>query len=485
MTYHTCLRSLALLAGCWATLAAAQPGASDTAADYAHAIALTVSGKNAVVQLRLPQSVYLNARSADLRDLRVFDAGGKALPFALVQPASQAQESRRELPVTVFPVMNASGQSSSVKNDVEIKTSADGSVISITTRHGAQPRTGADDEGLDALVLDMGTSAGAARPAFDALTFTLPDGMTNYHAQVELEVSDDLRSWESMGFASLSWLANSVRQTLTSNRMEFSPRPFRYARLTWREGTPFQFARIVAESPTLTALPPALERVVLKPAPGKFAGDLVYHAAPALPVRRLNLQFSQHNVVLPAVLGNYVELPALKGTTTSRWEFRPRLQATFFQIIQDGKLRRSGDVIVDDVHEASWVLRAQTATSEPGPQLQLSWIPATLVFMASGPGPYTLTFGRAGAKPAQRDIAQVAPGFSSAELQALEQAAPGQLATGSVQAAAPSDAAGAGRAARNRMLMLWGVLLLGVGVLAVMAWKLIGQMNNGGDQTPP
>ncbi len=80
--------------------------ASDTAVDYSHAVALTVSGKNAVVQMRLPQAVYLHARSADLRDLRVFDASGTALPFALIQPDSQSGASRRDLPVKVFQTVS-------------------------------------------------------------------------------------------------------------------------------------------------------------------------------------------------------------------------------------------------------------------------------------------------------------------------------------------------------------------------------------------
>lgn len=474
-------RRAALVLGCWATLATAQQPVSDTAADYSHAMPVTVSGKNAVVQLRLPQAVYLNARSADLDDLRVFNASGKALPFALMQPAAQSQASRRELPVTVFPVTNATGQASAVKNDFEIKTSADGAVTSITTRHGAQPNRGAEGARLSALVFDMGKADGA-RPAFDALAFTLPEEISNYHAQVELEVSDDLRGWETLGNASLSWLANDARQSLISNRMEFAPRAFRYARLTWREGTPIQFARIVAEAPTHTELPPALENIVVQPVAGKFAGDLVYNAAPAIPVRRLNLQFSaQQNVVLPALLGEYVELPAVKGTATTRWDFRPRLQATFFQITQDGKQRTSGDVIVDEVHQSRWVLRPRSATSDQ-PALKLSWTPATLVFMATGPGPYSMRFGRANARPARLDVAQVAPGFSAAELQSVEQAVAGQLTAGSVQPAAASDAEAASGAARTRMLLLWGVLLLGVGVLAFMAWRLIGQMKNGDQQ---
>ncbi len=72
-----------------ALLLAVLPGTAlaDAPADFSHAMPLAVSGKNAVVQLRLPPAAYLHARSAQLDDLRVFDASGKALPFALLATA--------------------------------------------------------------------------------------------------------------------------------------------------------------------------------------------------------------------------------------------------------------------------------------------------------------------------------------------------------------------------------------------------------------
>ena len=68
--------------------AAASPG--DAGSDYSHIIPVSVSGNQAVVQLPLPRAVYLEARSADLRDLRLFDAAGTALPFALFAPETPA-----------------------------------------------------------------------------------------------------------------------------------------------------------------------------------------------------------------------------------------------------------------------------------------------------------------------------------------------------------------------------------------------------------
>jgi hypothetical protein len=450
--------------------ALAQTAPPDNAASYAHAIPLTVSGKNAVVQLRLPPAVYLNSRSATLDDLRIFDAAGSALPFALLAPTARSQSSTRQLPVKVFPVGMNGGDTRDVRHDVDIKTSADGSVTSISTRSATTGRT---DSGATtgALVLEIG----GKRAAIDALVFTLPEGVANYQAQVELEVSDDLRIWETLGYASLGWLANSNRDTLTNNRMEFGARAFRYARLTWHQGKPLQFSSIVAESPVSTETAAALDSISLKPHAGKFGHDLVYDAAVALPVRRLGLHFGAQNVVMPALLGQYVELPSAQGASTTRWEFVPRMRATFFQITQDGKQRSSGDFTLDEVHASGWVIRPERAL-QGAPELRLSWTPATLVFMGSGAPPYSLYVGRDKAKSMRRDVDQVAPGFTGAELQALEQALAGPVKAGAAQAAATSDAQAAGSAAQGRVAALWAALLLGVGVLAFMAWKLVGQM---------
>ncbi len=463
--HHVHLAMLALACGA----AGAQTPALDAPASYTHAIPLTVSGKNPVVQLRLPPAVYLNARSATLDDLRIFDAAGAALPFALLQPAAQSQDSRRQLPVKIFPVGLSPGDTRDIRNDVEIKTSPDGSVTSISTRHVASDKTATEATG--ALVLDIGS----ARVPIDALIFTLPDGVSNYQAQVELEVSDDLRTWETVGYASLSWMANSNRDTLSNNRMEFGARAFRYARLTWRQGKPLQFGVIIAESQELTELAAAQDSISLKPHAGRFGTDFAYDTPVALPVSRLSLHFAGQNVVMPALVGQYVELPTTQGSSGTRWEFSPRMQATFFQISQDGKLRNSGDIAVDEVHALNWVIRPQAAVADK-PELRLSWTPATLVFLGSGAPPYTLRVGRAHAKPMQRDVTLVAPGFSKAELQGLETAVAGPLQANAVRDTSASDAEAAGKAARGRMLALWGVLLLGVGVLATMAWKLIAQM---------
>jgi len=134
---------------------------------------------------------------------------------------------------------------------------------------------------------------------------------------------------------------------------------------------------------------------------------------------------------------------------------------------------------------AEWVIRPLNTAATAQPELGLSWQPATVVFLAGGTPPYALSFGRDEATPVSQPLGQVAPGFSEKEINRLELAQAGELQESAANAAAESVAVTAGRSARNRSFILWGVLLLGVAVLGGMAWKLIGQTKPGTDSADP
>ncbi len=459
---------------------------SDLPADYSHALTLAVTGKQGVVGFRLPQAVYLNARSAGLDDLRVFDAAGGKPPFALYMPKPQSRSQQQSWPVKQFPV-NASGQSlqSADALDLDIKTSADGTLLSVKTKSGKnKPQTGlaVAEPVLAGLVLDLGQRGQAgnlnAKPLISALRFVLPPGKTSYSAQVWLEVSDDLKQWEMIAAAELAWLVDTqTAETLANDRLEFEPRSFRYARLSWRGGEPLRFAEITAESIEQTAAQPNLEKLVLQPVAGKQAGDLMYPAGIAIPVEKIDLRFTEPNVVLPAQVGTYRERPSLQIGKPNEWVFQALTRAVFYQITQAGQPRRSAELSVPTTHYAEWVIHPQSPTTSR-PELSLLWQPATLVFLASGPPPYTLAFGRDKVKPSAVDLSQVAPGFSVQELLQLEQAQAGALQIRQAVTEIDNAANMARAAAQNRTLVLWAVLLFGVALLGMMAWRLFKQMKN-------
>ena len=460
---------------------AATPPKSDTPADYAYALPLQISGKQGVLALRLPQDVYLRARTAGLDDLRVFDDKGIAQPYALYRPSPERQVKRDLLAANIFPVRSALRMAAGDPAiDVDIQTRPDGSVKSVRA-HTGKGQAG-DATALVSLILDFGVAAKGSddRPArIEALRFTAPKNRDNYSAEVWLETSDDLKRWQTVGAADLRWLSNDSAQTLANDRLEFTARAFRYARVTWRRGEPTAFPAIDAELVTPQDSEPLRETLWVKPRPGKQAGDLVYPAGIAVPVEQVSLRLSEANIVYPMAIGYYVERPSRNLSQSSEWIFQPQARATFYQISQDGETRRSGALTIGPAHHAEWVIRPQNVAATAQPDLGLAWQPATLVFLAGGTPPYALSFGRGDATPASQPLAQVAPGFTARELNQLEQAQAGELQAGG---AAAGERTTTGLSARHRTFILWGVLLLGLIILGTMAWRLIRQMKAGAER---
>ena len=175
----------------WA-LVASIAHAADTAANYSHALPLQVSGKQAVVQLRLPPDVYLHARSANLADLRVFDSAGTPQPFALSETTPPQQQRSVESPCKVFPIF-VPGRTPGRIDDLQVRLSKDGTVVSVSPHPGA---TRGETKVLAGLVLDLGELPSGA--TVSSLTLAPPPDVRNYSAALIVEASNDLQEWQPL-----------------------------------------------------------------------------------------------------------------------------------------------------------------------------------------------------------------------------------------------------------------------------------------------
>ena len=104
--------------------------------------------------------------------------------------------------------------------------------------------------------------------------------------------------------------------------------------------------------------------------------------------------------------------------------------------------------------------------------MRAGWVPREIVFAARGTGPFLIAYGNVAAASSALPITTLVPGYSSgAEPLAA-------IAVAHMGAAAPlGDIEQAKPRREYRRATLWAVLLLGVVVLAWMAWQLSRQLN--------
>jgi hypothetical protein len=101
--------------------------------------------------------------------------------------------------------------------------------------------------------------------------------------------------------------------------------------------------------------------------------------------------------------------------------------------------------------------------------VELGWVAQQAVFVARGSSPFSLAYGSRAVPPADFDIATLVPGYKPEQFKDLPQAQLGPASKNPAVAAESQDI-------NWRTTGLWAILILGVAILAVMAWRLMRQM---------
>lgn len=469
------MRALSWLALFLPVLASAQPLPvhAPTPDEFALRLPLEVSGDNGVVQLQLPLTVYQYSRSPELADLRVYNGAGQLLPYALYRPSYRTRTQARESGTRLFPIyQNAPISGGNGDLQLELRTGADGAVVSVTSKAGVV----ASGAKLSALIVDLGASERGE--VLESLRFELPESAPDYRARLAIERSDDLKLWDGIANGSVDWISSvDASQRLISDGIDVPVGNGRYLKLRWTDGEPINFAAIRARwrSSTIT-LDPTLE-LEIEGIPAKVEGDFSYAASPAIVATALGLVLPEPNTVLPVSIGFYRD----QGQRQPRWWLQTRVESTFYRLNQNGRERRSGRISIAPMSGPEWILRPHTP-GHAAPKLVLEWQPQTLVFNAQGQD-FLLAVGAApeihrrwsgGPSP----MAQVAPGYNATEIEQLERARPGPPMTAALVLEAPaSDSQEALNPIRWRRFLLWSVLGFGVILLGFMSWRLYGQLN--------
>lgn len=194
------------------------------------------------------------------------------------------------------------------------------------------------------------------------------------------------------------------------------------------------------------------------------ANALLFDAARLAPVTYARLVLSQDN--------SSVRI-SIQSRSDDKANWRDRWSGEMYSVVTNGERRVSPPAEINADQDRYWRVRyaKQGQALTPTPALELGYRPARLRFLAQGTGPFTLAFGsrRAEAAPVQQCSNLLADVAAKDLEQLVGEATLGVTQTlGGETAFKPLP-----KQTPVRLFVLWGVLIVGVGLLVAMAMSLL------------
>jgi len=418
--------------------------------DFAYAIPITTSVPSPAYRIKIPLDIYRSVAHEDLRDIRVFNARGEAVPYELQDAPPKPLSPSPGSSLPVFPL----------RADARVKL--DGLQISVQSQ-GAAVNVLADQRSPEpAPITSYIVDARDLTLPLSALQLNWPNDAADFSGSLRVESSEDLAVWQLVktDFPVLNLRADGTQ--LVQRRVEFPSTKAKFWRLTWvGKPAPFALSSVTADP---AVGPPEAERVRLT-VPGSSHGqkrrEYSFDLGARLPVSQVNIELPEPNGV--------AKLQVLsRARSADSW--RQVIEANFFRVQSGGSERSNDPIAIATNFDRYWLVRVTSPDSPMGertPKLQASWTARELVFLARGSGPFVLAYGNGSAVAASTELNPFLKGVS------VQQA---ELGT-------PRSAGGPTRlqpgplAVPWKMLILWSTLGLGIALLGWIAYGLSRELS--------
>ncbi|MBC2743458.1 MAG: DUF3999 domain-containing protein [Desulfosarcina sp.] len=422
--------------------------------DFAYGIKVDVPVGTAVAALSLPEQVYTSAYRTDLGDIRVFNTNEEPVPhmirYAQTQSAEAPWRSLAFFPLPEEAAPEAGGYR------VFVRTGPDGAVVRVDPKP-----TQAPSEPARTFLIDLSR----VRRSLAQLRLEWQPRDINLMAALAVDASDDLVDWTTIQQRAAITDIRYGGHRLLSNTISLDRSSKRYLRLRQLDsGPPVPLIRIDGRDQPEGRTPiRALLKIDGQPVPDA-PGVFEYRTTGAFPVDRVNLIFDQANSMADAILES-------RNDPEATWT--RRFKGLFYRIDVDNTPLTSVPQVVAISMDRHWRLTVDASDSTIGsaiPRLEIGYRPHDLFFIARGSGPFTLAFGSAMAKPLKVNVAALFDGISRHRESGIERwvmPEGKQIVLGGPQRLSPLP-----KPLPMRQIMLWSVLVAGVLVVAVMAWRL-------------
>lgn len=418
--------------------------------DFSLRLPIKAPAQASLLKIKLPEHVYRASRRANLDDLRIFNASGEMVPMARLPYQAKKKEQRIDLPLLPLPKVAISDRAKLV-----VERNASGSNVRVEIDGRPQKRIGKVTPGYLLDVSDF-------EAPIDELILHWSEKIA-FESALQIRVSQNLDSWRTVVRRVPILAVGGKGSRLVQNRVQLPSIKARYIRINWIGDAP----AISLKKATLIQSEKQKKRehqwVTLD---GKIKGESILYSSPGLfPVDQVRLVPVDESDVIPAMLYS-------RQSVSKRWGWRTRTLG--YRLQQNGGFSEGNPDTIPKNHDPLWRADLEKRSlSSSLPRLQLGWVPEELVFVARGAGPFTLAVGSSSITSAWLAPRQVVPGYGTEQAVAVS---PAQVLASTTPVEVVSRSSAPWDAGFN--WVLWGVLLLGVVVLGLMARGLWRDMRD-------
>ncbi len=433
--------------------AAADPRPEAFAARFE--IVATTSGP--YFRLPLSSDVARYSRTADLADLRVYNAAGELLPFALLIPgAEKPAESATALPV--YPIESGVLQASIAGSRLEIRQRGGATTVVIEGDRKADPAAAR----VAAYLLD------AREVSAQAVAIELDAEFDRARlVPVMVQASRDLKHWRTLAsgepvFRLAHGSTENVRTTVRFARA--APLDGEYLRLTWSDATRFDLRGATLKTvPAAIPPPPPPLLIDLGAATQSKGREVDWTLATPLRFAQLQLRAAEMNTLAPVTI---------MGQPRAGEPWRAIGRGVAYRIERDGAelVNPPIDVVAGSYVGIRVVLDDAAPAFGAPPRLGLLLPPREVVFLARGAGPYALAVGQADIPRAALPLASLVPDYQREAERMFPLAT---LGVASVDATRLPQTPSRVFGFDGRTVTLWAVLIGAVLLLSAFAFTLL------------
>lgn len=377
--------------------------AKESAEGFSRQVALSLQGEGPWYRLSIPMSVQLSAAHADLRDLRVFDAEGEALPYTLVAGSERQASTPHEAEVRLFPLRGTSAADATQPN-LRVQRNTSGTIVEVLPENAGPAAETLRGWLIDASAVTFPWSAcgwtGAARrrassasPWKPATTSSIgrPGGRTDRPLDLQRRTHRRQRGQASRppGPLPASGLAGR------GNRGRPPRRPPARQHAEHRAGAD-DLVRAAGRAPG-------------------GDGEYRWQLPLALPLQRVRVSLEQAltHTIVPVELSGRDRTENASPRREAAWSSLAR--GVLYRLPIDGR-----NVQQNELELPGWAVRELrlqvdqrgTGLGPEVPSLSVGLPASELVFLVRGSPPYRLAFGKPGAQSAALPLGVLIPGYT-------------------------------------------------------------------------